>query len=526
MEDKNDMNAKLEESRELFLKKFSKKYKEIIYSTSIFENQPQISFYKVEEEKQDRTIENIGIFILKYEIDGTPQEVIIGKLKNTNRAFEKAKDIKELIENQLRENSKSTNNFNNFNQLKTIVESNNLPFELTMEGSDIITYTGKENLSVRRTYKEETSKDKNSKIKCLCSPEEMLKFARERKINNKELFSQIGNNKKWNKNKVVILGILTNEENQKQFLKGEKIANIVETTDEKLILQNYKELIVEYLKESYEKDGNSTNELERNGAANSFSDYLTIKEKGIAIAAKELLETLQEKAENNILKKSKNGCTEKNEIYNNRTLNTLKNYSRFFDLIKTSRNVNARIVAKKLYSIDFSIMKERFENFTDDKELINYIELKGKAIDDIEEQDNKRSQINEDKESTLFKRDMKFEYYQNNESVRELYNFLSNSSSREHTVDEEEKKLLDTFDSIKVELIKSNIKAIKSYNYYAEKNGMYACPIPEGNETMIEHKDTEKLVPVLQNLIEVSDEELKNQLEGNNKTEIDDNEQR
>lgn len=55
---------------------------------------------------------------------------------------------------------------------------------------------------------------------------------------------------------------------------------------------------------------------------------------------------------------------------------------------------------------------------------------------------------------------------------------------------------------------------------------MYVCPIPEGNETMIEHKDTEKLVPVLQNLIEVSDEELKNQLEGNNKTEIDDNEQR
>ena len=43
---------------------------------------------------------------------------------------------------------------------------------------------------------------------------------------------------------------------------------------------------------------------------------------------------------------------------------------------------------------------------------------------------------------------------------------------------------------------------------------------------MREHKDTEKIVPVLQNLIEVSDEELKNQLEGNNKTEIDDREQR
>lgn len=522
MEDTNDMNAKLEEERE----QSPKKYKEIIYSTSIFENQPQINFYKVEEEKQDGTVENIGVFILKYEIDGRPQEVIIGKLKNTNRAFEKAKDIKELMENQLRENSKSANNFNNFNQLKTIVESNNLPFELTMEGSDIITYTGKENLSVRRTYREETSKDKNSKIKCLCSPEEMLKFAREREINNKELFSQIGNNEKWNKNRVLILKILTNKEEQKKFLKGEKIANIVETTDEKLILQNYKELIVKYLKESYERDGNSTNELERNNAANSFSDYLAIKEKGIAISAKEILEILIERVKNNILEQRKNGCTEKAEIDNNRTLKTLENYSSFFDLIKESRNFNARMVAKKFYSINFSIMKTLFEKLTHDKELINYIELKGKAIDDIEEQENKKSQINEDKESTLFKRDMKFEYYQNNESVRELYNFLSNSSSREHTVVEEEKKLLDTFDSIKVELIKSNIKAIKSYNYYAEKSGMYVCPLPEGNETMREHKDTEKIVPVLQNLIEVSDEELKNQLEGNNKTVIDDNEQR
>lgn len=524
MEDTNE-TKKINDAKSLE-EKFAKKSKEINYSTSIFENQPQINFYKVEEERQDGTIENTGVFILKYEIKGIQQEAIIGKLKNTNRAFEKAKDIKELMENQLRENSKSTNNLNNFNQLKKFITLNNLPFELTMEGSDIITYTGRENISVRRTYYEKTSEDKNSKIKCLYSPEEMLEFARERKINNKELFSQIENNKKWNKNRVVILKILTNKENQKEFLKGEKIANLVETTDEKLIVQNYKKLIVDYLKESYEKDGNSKNKLERNEATTIFSDYLAIKEKGISIVAKEILEKIQEKTENDILEKSKNGFTEREKIDNNRTLNTLENYSRFFDLVKTSRNVNARIAAKKLYNINFTIMKKLFERVTDDKELIKYIELKGKAINDIEEQDNKKSQINEDKGSILFQRDMKFEYYQNNESVRELYDFLSNSSSRENTVVEEEKKLLDTFDSIKVELIKSNIKAIKSYNRYAEKSGMYVCPLPEGNETMREHKDTEKIVPVLQNLIEVSDEELKNQLEGNNKTEIDNNEQR
>lgn len=506
--------------------KFAKKSKEINYSTSIFENQPQINFYKVEEEKQDGTIENIGVFILKYEINGIQQEAIIGKLKNTNRAFEKAKDIKELIENQLIENAKSPNNLNNFNQLKKFITLNNLAFELTMEGSDIITYTGKENISVRRTYYEKTSEDKNSKIKCLYTPEKMLEFARERKINNKELFSQIENNKKWNKNRGVILKLLSNTEKQKNFLKGEKIANLVETTDEKLILQNYKKLIIEYLKEGYEKYGNSENEIEKNNVTTSFSDYLAIKEKGIAIDAKKILETIQEKTEEDLLEKSKNGFTEKEEIDNNRTLNTLKNYSRFFDLIKTSRNVNARIAAKSLYHIDFTIMKRLFERVTKDEELVKYIELKGKTIDDIEEQDNKKSKISEDKESVLFQRDMKFEYYENNESVKNLYNFLEESSSREHTISDEEKKLLDTFDSIKVDLIKSNIEAVKIYNNYAEKAGMFVCPVPEGNETMREHKDTKEIVPVLQNLIEISDEQLKNCLEGkedNDKSEIIEN---
>ena len=102
---------------------------------------------------------------------------------------------------------------------------------------------------------------------------------------------------------------------------------------------------------------------------------------------------------------------------------------------------------------------------------------------------------------------MKFDYYQNNESVRDLYNFLVNHHQESIQL-QMKKKVLDTFDSIKVELIKSNIKAIKSYNRYAEKSGMYICPLPEGNETMREHKDTEKIVPVLQNLIEVSDEEF------------------
>ena len=43
-----------------------------------------------------------------------------------------------------------------------------------------------------------------------------------------------------------------------------------------------------------------------------------------------------------------------------RTMNTLYNYARFFDLIKNGRELNARIYAAKLVKIDFSIMKKIF----------------------------------------------------------------------------------------------------------------------------------------------------------------------
>ena len=67
------------------------------------------------------------------------------------------------------------------------------------------------------------------------------------------------------------------------------------------------------------------------------------------------MEKIQEKTENDILEKSKKGFTEREEIDNNRTLNTLKNYSRFFDLIKTSRNVMQELQQKNYIGLIFQL---------------------------------------------------------------------------------------------------------------------------------------------------------------------------
>lgn len=196
---------------------FAKKSNNIVYSPRIFENQPQINFYKVEEIKENGITEDIGVFILKYEINGIEQEVIIGKLKNTNRAFEKARDIRELIESQLRENLNGQKNFHNFRQLKRFVHDNRLTFELTMEGTDIITYSGTENIDVRRTYYEKTNIYKNSCIECLYPPEKMEEFAKERKDKNQQLLNKLEMNEKWKKRRALVLKLQSTDEEKNFF---------------------------------------------------------------------------------------------------------------------------------------------------------------------------------------------------------------------------------------------------------------------------------------------------------------------
>ena len=93
----------------------------------------------------------------------------------------------------------------------------------------------------------------------------------------------------------------------------------------------------------------------------------------------------------------------------------------------------------------------------------------------------------------------------NKDSVKELNSFLIRSSIREHTRKDDEEKILDTFDQMKVELIKHNIEALKKYKYYAEKNGLYTCSLPKEDDKKGEGKP---IATTLQKMYEISDEEF------------------
>ena len=426
---------------------------------------------------------------MKYGI--TKEEVIIGKLKNTNRAFEKAREIKELIENQLIENSKGQGKLQAFRQLNRLVNENNLQFEFTMEGTEIITYSGEESIAVRRTYYEKENAYKNSCIKCLFSSEEMERFAKERKNNNIQLLNKFDMNEKWKRRRELILKRQETDADKKLFLEGEKISKIIEEADDENVLKNYKDVVADYITENYQKYGNLTDGEEKDSATREFQEYVNLKEKGIAIDAKILLEEVQNKIEKKFVEQRKEKNMTKEEIEKQiETENTFNSYARFFDLIKGGRELNARIVAK-LTKIDFTKMKRIFSKFHKDDEILKYIDLKEKEIREMQDE-------------TYVLSVSTYEDY-NKDSVKELNSFLIRSSIREHTRKDDEEKILDTFDQMKVELIKHNIEALKKYKYYAEKNGLYTCSLPKEDDKKGEGKP---IATTLQKMYEISDEEF------------------
>lgn len=428
---------------------------------------------------------------MKYGI--TKEEVIIGKLKNTNRAFEKAREIKELIENQLIENSKGQGKLQAFRQLNRLVNENNLQFEFTMEGTDIITYSGEESIAVRRTYYEKENAYKNSCIKCLFSPEEMEKFAKERKNNNIQLLNKFDMNEKWKRRRELILKRQETDEDKKLFIEGEKISKIIEEANDEYVLKNYKDVVADYIIEKYQTYGNLTDGEEKDSATREFQEYVNLKEKGIAIDAKILLEEVQNKIEKKFVEQRKEKNMTKEEIEKQiETENTFNSYARFFDLIKGGRELNARIVAK-LTKIDFTKMKRIFSKFHKDDEILKYIDLKEEEIREMQDE-------------TYVLSVSTYEDY-NKDSVKELNSFLIRSSIREHTRQDDEEKILDTFDQMKVELIKHNIEALKKYNYYAEKNGLYTCSLPKEDD---KKGEVNPISTTLQKMYEISDEEFEN----------------
>lgn len=109
-------------------------------------------------------------------------------------------------------------------------------------------------------------------------------------------------------------------------------------------------------------------------------------------------------------------------------------------------------------------MRKIFETSkSDDKELLNYLDIKEKMINDIQT-DNIEADYNE------------------YDSVKEFYEFLLHSSLRENTKEDDEHVISGVYEHIRREIIASNFDEMEFYNHYAEKSDISVYTLPQNKE--------------------------------------------
>ena len=121
-------------------------------------------------------------------------------------------------------------------------------------------------------------------------------------------------NEKWKRRRELILKRQETDADKKLFLEGEKISKIIEEADDENVLKNYKDVVADYITENYQKYGNLTDGEEKDSATREFQEYVNLKEKGIAIDAKILLEEVQNKIEKKFVEQRKEKNMTKEEM--------------------------------------------------------------------------------------------------------------------------------------------------------------------------------------------------------------------
>ena len=229
------------------------------------------------------------------------------------------------------------------------------------------------------------------------------------------------------------------------------------------------------IKEEIEKQSEEQDISLKDQYINISDQYLNAKEKGVSIDAKIILEKLEDKL---FEKDAQTGETHK------RTISTIQNYQKFFELLKTRRDFNARFLALQYNKIDFDVLRDCFEKFSNDKELKTYLDKKIDYIKDM--------QLEKIRDSD----------YKKNMSVSDLYNFLAKSSTRKFAKKDEDVALIYAYESLKKQIVLENMEAIKKYNEYADRSG-FGCEISYKNE-----KSSEKIPESAKKFYEASGREM------------------
>lgn len=455
----------------------------IEYSTKIFDsiNKERPSFIlKDLEVKNDKgDINRILAIILKYKINSKEQEAVIGTIQNTTDRTEKAKTIIQYLTEQFHENFDEKPGFDGYYKLMQYKKKDGVPFELTVEGTNMLAIKDKKNVQIAKTF----SDNGNGKMNKIFVDEDIEIMKKQQNIEMLKYIKEKEQEKKWNARREKILNQLEKEskEEKQKFINGEKITKFINDTNEDN--DKKRELVGDYLVECFE-----SNDVIKNNLANG---YAQMQEKAYAINVRVALEEQRDKCYKLIqIEQDKQNV---NEVRVGKILNLIDNineYLNLFELIKEKRNWNANFTykAKKM---DFKEVKRLCEIYNpNDKEIVKYLDLKEKTLSD--EKLNKSGKENEYKDSETMQNLDKFLV----KSCVKDYTKPNNLYSAKNVVIENGKYMVNKlYDHIVREMIEYNSDIVGVYNKYAEKSyGVKTYPVDEQSDKEEDFSKTVKKV--------------------------------
>lgn len=491
-----------------------------------------------------KTSQSISVFLLKYEFDGKPYEVVLGKLqldKGDGSLSDKAKIVKECIERQLNENNKGRNNCEVCKSLDNVCVKKGIHFEYTDEGIKIVTNSVNNFKKMERTY---LCNEENNILNLRClKPEKRMDLY----ISEANLRKSIEKNIKQNK----VIDAAKSELDSNNFEKfdvGKNLKEFQEIQSEDIRF-DYKNELIKYLIEwKLEEEINKKNKDEQsrlihevlkkalqikrycrekenrevqidrktllnkeNNEKSLEEKYFRLKEKGIVIDIKKLLEQTQKDCLKNVINVKDISEEKVKECL--ALSDRIDMYNKIFDAIKQGGDIMSQFWYMRL-SEEKTVKPEEKENeveiekITDKKETGEeekeekregrFIELKALIENQIKKEkiDSVKAKEIMDylemKEEVLGKVRLLngndfFKVYEQNDKVKNLIKYTIQTESRASTLLEEKKILSEVYDEMIDVLILKHEDSVKLYNEYANRFGAKTCEIPgEYREVFVE----------------------------------------
>lgn len=496
----------------------------ILYSTKVFgekENEinPNIILIPLNW-AEDKKGKNMTL-LLKYKtLEGEPLEVIIATVDAIYNRQKKIERIIELIKSQLRDNAKEEYGYKYYEELREYMKTEKIPLKFTLEGLEILSAKSPKEVLIDRTY----GINDNGKVETLITDEDFEK--------RKGRVPEVVKYELWQEGRKAILKGFKTEKERQAFIKGEKIAKIMQSMEiadedtEKTIkakMKNRKQFITNYFFEMYGRQDVSKENVGEQSEYQQMADkvqslrqkiensinsqpldkqmrdklellkgylalidkkkndneqnkeqtekeqhtqeqellkrYVSIKEKGLAIDANIILENLEKEVNERIADKIDR--QENISLEDDEYAKKLQNGQHFFDLVKRGFDRTSRIFALTTGNVDIEFLEKLIQNYNgQDTELLEYIEFKRKILEQVQKEDIQ----NKENEYPI---------------VKELYEFLINSSVRKETKKDDEDMFLRIFESAKRKLLKDYADEINIYNCNAKPFKIYLCPTYE-----------------------------------------------